>query len=115
MPFKLLSDVAKKDDVVKFLFDNVRNLGLIALVYGAGRWKFDHISEGSGFDHYFGYFLGCLLYVTAWCLFFINSENTVHKIRALEFPRWVKAILGGLHSSLILQIFIFTTDGKLFT
>ena len=113
MPFQFLSNVAKNDNVVKYLFDSVKNVGVIALVCGAAKWRFEHL--GDGYNYYLNYFFGSMLYITAWSLFFIFMENALHKIKELTLSKWQKAVLNVIHGQLFLQLFFFIIGDKLFS
>ena len=107
---KYFSEVARNEQSVKFIFDNVRNLGLVALVYGASHWRFAHL--GDGFSFYLNYFFGVTLYIVGFVLMFINMESASHKITVLKFPLWAKVIFGVVYSQLILQVIAFLADNK---
>lgn len=111
MPFKYFSDVAKNEQTVKFIFDNVRNLGLVALVFGAAKWKFSHLGS-SVFEHYFNACIGGILFVMAFVLMFINAESASHRIKELNYPLWAKMLMGGLYGPVIMEVINFVALGK---
>lgn len=105
MPFKLMSDVARNDQIVKLLFDNLRNVGICAVVVAAGSWS--QKSGGDDANQYFASAGSWLLYAAAFCLFFINMEAGFHKLRLLQAPKWILAMLSGVYAVCIGNVFLY--------
>ena len=105
MPFKLMSDVAKNEQIVKLLFDNLRNVGICAVVAAAGSWSKTH--GGGDSNGYFAIATSWLLYAAAFCLFFINMEAGFHRLRSLQAPKWILGLLGCVYAVCIGNVFMY--------
>lgn len=79
---KLIIDCCE-DDVMKAIFEHVRNLIVIGGVLAAGIWKFKNLH-----DDYFALandvFAGSLLILLAAWLFLLNQSNGIRKVRQLR-------------------------------
>lgn len=95
MPFKVLSDIAKNEQIVKLIFDNLRNIGICAVVVITANWI--QKSQGTQLENYFALATSSLLYIISFCLFFINMEAGLHKLRSLKLSRWVLAVFGAVY------------------
>jgi hypothetical protein len=103
VPFKLMSDIAKNEQIVKLIFDNLRNVGICAIIAGAANWS--QKVPGSQLNSYFAVGTSWILYAVAFCLFFINMESGFHRLRSLKAPRWVLALLGAVYGVAIGNVF----------
>jgi len=110
MPFVFLDKIARNDNAVKSIFDNVRNLGLCAAVFAASGWKLKHI--GVGWLYYFDSTLGWLLLAIGWSLTFINVNHGLYKLKESALPRWLKGLIGGLYGALATQVIVSLLSGK---
>jgi hypothetical protein len=100
-----MSDVAKNEQVVKLIFDNLRNVGICAVVAAAGGWS--QRNAGGDNHSYVAIATAWLLYAAAFCLFFINMEAGTDKLRALKAPKWILALLGGVYAAVVANVFMY--------
>jgi hypothetical protein len=75
------------DDVVKGVFDHVRNLGICAAVFGAAAWKWRNM-PATGLAHYMDFAITGVLAAFGIWLFFLNQVHGIVKLdRAGASPR----------------------------
>jgi hypothetical protein len=103
--FHLWDKYTRDDSFVKFVFDHVRNIGLIALVLGASAWKQKHIESGwvAVWDHT----VSALLLLTGLGLLYLNHDNLLHKLRSLNASRWIKVIIVFLYAVIFGELLKF--------
>jgi len=100
---RFITKIAENELAVKHIFDNIRNIGLCTLVFGAAGWKMQNI--GNGWLHYFDLSLVWFLVITGYLLLWINFHNGLFKIKSTHLPIWIKGILGGLYAAVGIQVF----------
>lgn len=107
---RFIEQIAKNDVAVKLIFDNIRNLGLCAVVLGAGGWKAKHL--GTGWLHYFDNGLAWFLILAGLLLMWLNIVNGLIKVKESSIPLWVKGVLGGLYAGLAAQVVFMLLEAR---
>ncbi len=100
-----MSDIAKNEQIVKLLFDNLRNVGICAVLTAAAIWS--QKVQGAELNSYIAIGSSWLLYAVSFCLFFINMEVGYHQLRSLQAPKWIWALLYVLYGVCIGNVFLY--------
>ena len=90
-----LREACENDDIVKFLFDNIRNIGLAGVVAAASDW---YIRNGTSL---YALIVGMALALVALVLFFIIIVHFSSKLRALDMSLLIKATVALLYGSVL--------------
>ena len=90
-----LRGACENDDIVKFLFDNIRNIGLAGVVAAAADW---YIRSATGL---YALIVGMALALVALVLFFIIIVNFSSKLRALDVSLLIKIFVALLYGSVV--------------
>lgn len=80
---KKILQIPKNETLVKFIFDSIKNLGIIAMVFGAGRWTLLGVYP-MGYKYYFGCFIGYSLYFLGAVLLMVNTECIYLKLEKIK-------------------------------
>jgi len=90
------------DAVIKHIFDNLRNIGIAALVLAGCEWYLSQrpVTLLSGA-------MAFLLGVAGTFLLFANLWYFTQKLKALPVPLWVKNFLAAIYGCVITGIFSF--------
>jgi hypothetical protein len=93
--YRLVRAIASDDSAVKFLFDHVRNLGIVAIVLGAAMWKFRHATQG---PLYLELLIAVVLGVFGVFLFFVNQFHGILRLKSAGYPGWVTSLVISAYS-----------------
>jgi hypothetical protein len=88
------------DTVVKFLFDNIRNMGIVGLVGAAAEW----LLQGKSL---YALAAGVALAVITAVLLFINLRHFASKLRSLAVPPWIRNALAVLYGTVFAGLLTF--------
>ena len=88
------------DTVVKFLFDNIRNMGIVGLVGAAAEW----LLQGKTL---YAVVAGAALLVIAVVLLFINLRHFASKLRSLEAAPWIRNAVAILYGTVFAGLLTF--------
>jgi hypothetical protein len=105
MPFKYVSDLAKDDQLVKLVFDHLRNLGICAVVLVAANWT--HQQNIEGVQYYIKEISSWMLYAASFFLFFFNMEFAFHKLSSLQVPKFIRFFIVYIYLTCIFRIFLY--------
>lgn len=86
--FHYLDKYAHDDALVKVVFDHFRNLGIIAVIFGAAVWKQKNVMLD--LNGLWNVASGAVLAFTAFGLIWLNHAHLHIKLRALGAPRWIE-------------------------
>lgn len=84
-----------RDDVSKHVFEHVRNLGLCALVLGAGHYELQHPISGGGLFHWMA--LG-FFFAFGGLLYSLNMLNAYEKLKNAGYNKHVLLGWGNFYS-----------------
>ena len=90
-----LRAACENDDIVKFLFDNIRNIGLAGVVAAASDW---YIRSATVL---YALIVGMALALVALVLFFIIIVHFSSKLRALDISPLIKISVALLYGSVL--------------
>lgn len=83
-PFKRLREIASDDVVVKVMFDHVRNLGICALMMGAGQFALEQPERFA--PAWLAVTCGAVIVFAAGVLTTVNAMHGLRKALAIERP-----------------------------
>ena len=86
-------EACESDDVVKFLFDNIRNIALAGVMAAAGDW---YLRSATGL---YSFIIGAMLALVAFVLFFIIIVHFSSKLRALRVSILIRSVIALLYGS----------------
>ena len=99
MRSKLLA-ACEDDNVVKFVFDNIRNMGIVGLVAAAAEWLLlDKSIYAAG--------AGAALAVMAAVLLFINLRHFASKLRSLDVAPWIRGAVAVRYGTVFAGLLTF--------
>ena len=78
--WKQFNDACENDDVVKFVFDHLRNVGIASLMFAASVW---HLMEGRGLQ---SILLGLIFGLVGVALYYALMRHFDFKIRKAKLP-----------------------------
>jgi hypothetical protein len=102
--YRFLRAVAEDDVAVKLLFDHLRNLGIAAVVLGAGVWKFRNAEPRL---LYLETLIAGLLGVFGVFLFFVNLFHGIGRLKKAVYPKWVFDLVLSVYSLVTVTIVLF--------
>ncbi len=110
MAFHYLDKYARDDATVKFVFDHLRNIGLVGFVLAASAWKEQHIGVGwvAVWDHVVVAVLGFCGFGLLW----INHENLMNKLRNKPASKWVKYLIVIIYTIIFTELLKYLQHGK---
>jgi hypothetical protein len=108
---KFIEEIAKNENAVKVIFDNVRNIGLCALILGAGLYKPKYLEADWHF--FFDEVIRYGLIVAGGILFLINYEHALRKIKELPYPKIIFAFFGCLYGLLAVRVVLSLLSSRL--
>src|SRR5262245_26745413 len=93
-------EACEDDTVVKFLFDNIRNMGIVGLVGAAAEW----LLLGKTL---YAIVAGAALAAIAAVLLFINLRHFASKLRVLNVTPWVRNAVAILYGTVFAGLLTF--------
>jgi len=95
--------ITQNDEVVKAIFDHIRNLGIAGLTFTAGLWVWDHPS--TGWFHWLGRISSSALMLLGVILFAIVVLNGRYKLEQAKTSRFWEFIAVMLHAFTAVYLF----------
>ena len=90
-----IRDACENDVLIKFLFDNIRNIGLAGVVAAASDW---YLRSAAGV---YAFIVGVALAVVALVLFSLIIVHFASKLRALAVSTAIKITVALLYGSML--------------
>src|SRR6476661_6222030 len=102
-----ISSIAGNDDAMKAIFDNLRNLGIAAVVIGAGQLKYNVARV------WWDVALSIMLWSAGAVLFALTFEQAILKLRTVQAPRWQLAVVVVFYALSATELFRVLLSGRL--
>lgn len=82
----MIKKLTKDENAIKAIFDHFRNLGIVAVVFGAALWTFEN--PGTGWLAWSGRISCVCLTVLGFFLLVLNVRHGRHKLEEIGLSAW---------------------------
>jgi hypothetical protein len=86
-----LTEQEHNQEIVKYFFEQARNLVVAAVFFGAALWMWR--AEATGFSRWYNIFTAVVLSITATVMLYLVQNTVFWKIKRSKFPRYAQVLL----------------------
>jgi uncharacterized membrane protein SirB2 len=106
-----IDNFARNTAWVNLVFEQIRNLSLISIVFSAAAWKETHL--GTGWLAVWDHLVAAILFPAGIFLTWINHQNLLHRVRSDNASKWLKRAFVLFYCALVAELFRYMLSGHL--